>query len=102
MHLIYPHRVYTSSGEALPVEMTVHKHGADQHDHATDPICGMSVDPRTARHRFAYEGRDYFFCSPRCRERFAADPEKFLAPKQPGPAPPAGAIYTCPMHPEVR
>ncbi len=47
-------------------------------------------------------GQDYFFCSARCRERFEAEPEKFLTPKQPEPAAPAGAIYTCPMHPEVR
>ena len=82
--------------------MAVHKHGADPHAHATDPVCGMRVDPQTARHRFAYRGRDYLFCSGRCRERFAAEPENFLAPKQPDPAAPAGVIYTCPMHPEVK
>jgi Cu+-exporting ATPase len=69
---------------------------------AIDPVCGMSVNPQTAKHRFAYKGRDYFFCSARCRERFEAEPEKFLQPKQPEPAAPAGTIYTCPMHPEVR
>ena len=61
-----------------------------------------SVDPATARHRFAYKGQEYFFCSGRCRERFEAEPEKFLQPRQPEPAAPAGTIYTCPMHPEVR
>ena len=69
---------------------------------AIDPVCGMRVDPATARHRTAYHGQDYFFCSGRCRERFEAEPEKFLQPKQPEPAAPAGTIYTCPMHPEVR
>ncbi|MDB5610091.1 MAG: copper-translocating P-type ATPase, partial [Bradyrhizobium sp.] len=67
-----------------------------------DPVCGMRVDPATAKHRFAHGGQDYFFCSARCRERFEAEPEKFLQPKQPEPAAPAGTIYTCPMHPEVR
>jgi Cu+-exporting ATPase len=62
----------------------------------------MKVNPATAKHRFAYQGQDYFFCSARCRERFEADPEKFLAARQPEPAAPAGTIYTCPMHPEVR
>ena len=62
----------------------------------------MRVDPATAKHRFAYNGQDYFFCSARCRERFEAEPEKFLQPKQAEPAVPAGAIYTCPMHPQVR
>ncbi len=69
---------------------------------AIDPVCGMSVDPQTAKYRFAYGGQDYFFCSGRCRERFAAEPEKFMQPKPPGPAAAAGSIYTCPMHPEVK
>src|ERR1700722_6845885 len=69
---------------------------------AIDPVCGMRVDAATARHRFAYKGEDYFFCSGRCRERFEAEPEKFLQPKQAEPAAAAGTIYTCPMHPEVR
>jgi Cu+-exporting ATPase len=68
----------------------------------TDPVCGMHVDPSTARHRAAHQGQDYFFCSGRCRERFEAEPEKFLSPKKPEPALAAGAVYTCPMHPEVR
>jgi Cu+-exporting ATPase len=83
--------------------MTDHKHMVDgDHVHATDPVCGMRVDPQTAKHRFAYKGQDYFFCSGRCRERFAAEPGKFLQPKPPQPTAPAGTIYTCPMHPEVK
>jgi Cu+-exporting ATPase len=72
---------------------------------ATDPVCGMSVRRETAKHRFAYKGQDYFFCGARCRQRFEAEPEKYLKPKAtrpPEPEAPAGAIYTCPMHPEVR
>jgi P-type Cu+ transporter len=69
---------------------------------AIDPVCGMSVNVETAKHRFTYRGQDYFFCGARCRERFEAEPEKFLQPKQPEPAAPAGTIYTCPMHPEVK
>jgi xanthine dehydrogenase accessory factor len=45
----------------------------------TDPVCGMKVDPATARHRASHQGRDYFFCNPRCREKFLADPLRFLA-----------------------
>ena len=62
----------------------------------------MKVDPATARHRFSHAGTDYFFCSARCRDRFVAAPEKFLQPDKPEPTAPAGTIYTCPMHPEVR
>ncbi len=69
----------------------------------TDPVCGMKVDPKTAKGgHFAYKGQDYFFCSQRCHDRFEAEPEKFLAPKQPEPEAAPGTIYTCPMHPEVR
>jgi Cu+-exporting ATPase len=72
---------------------------------AIDPVCGMRVDPATAKHRFSYQGQGYFFCSSRCRERFEAEPGKFLRPKPQDTQDikvPAGTIYTCPMHPEVR
>jgi Cu+-exporting ATPase len=69
---------------------------------AIDPVCGMKVNPATARHRFAHRGQDFFFCGGRCRERFEAEPDKYLKPRAPEPPAPAGTIYTCPMHPEVR
>jgi P-type Cu+ transporter len=87
-------------------------HGGHQHDphqHAPaaetvkDPVCGMSVDPHTAKHRASFEGRPYYFCSAGCKARFEADPQKFLTKDKAPPLPVAeGAIYTCPMHPEVR
>jgi len=79
-----------------------HHHPAPTPAKATDPVCGMKVDPATAKHRLIYQGHEYYFCCARCRERFDADPESFLTPKQPQPAAPAGTIYTCPMHPDVR
>src|ERR1700735_1491329 len=74
---------------------------------AIDPVCGMKVKRQTAKHRFEYQGQEYLFCGARCRERFEADPEKFLKPgeaeqQKAEPAMPAGTIYTCPMDPEVR
>ena len=69
---------------------------------AIDPVCGMKVDPASAKHRSSYRDQDYFFCGARCRERFEAGPEKFLPGRPAAPAAPAGAVYTCPMHPEVR
>jgi Cu+-exporting ATPase len=74
---------------------------------ATDPVCGMKVDPATARHRFTYRGEEFLFCSGGCRTKFVAEPERYLAKSQAGPAQKPdeaqpGAIYTCPMHPEVR
>jgi YHS domain-containing protein len=85
---------------------------------ATDPVCGMKVDPANARGgSFDHAGTRYFFCGPRCRERFAADPAHWLAR---GPSPtamgdpaaaaakappranvPAATLWICPMDPEV-
>ncbi len=70
---------------------------------AMDPVCGMSVDPHTARHRAEHEGRTYYFCSAGCRAKFVAGPETYVAQTASAPAPvPQGTIYTCPMHPEIR
>ncbi|HVV40433.1 MAG TPA: heavy metal translocating P-type ATPase [Nitrobacter sp.] len=79
-----------------------HAHGQGEAARAIDPVCGMRVDPQTAKQRFSYKGTEYLFCGARCRERFSAEPEKFLKPKAPERPAPAGTIYTCPMHPEVR
>src|SRR5712691_4611163 len=70
---------------------------------ATDPVCGMSVDPATARYRAEHAGTAYFFCGARCHERFTADPERFVGAGEPSsPAVVAvGGQWTCPMHPEI-
>jgi Cu+-exporting ATPase len=71
---------------------------------AVDPVCGMTVDAANTPHRHRHRGRDYFFCCAGCRNKFAAAPDRYLT-KAPTPAassPPDGAIYTCPMHPQVR
>src|SRR6266849_6528733 len=73
----------------------------------TDPVCGMQVDPSAAAARVTYEGREFFFCSPSCRDKFVADPVKYSRPSDGGPPltpatrKPAGTEYTCPMHPEI-
>ncbi|WP_408888079.1 heavy metal translocating P-type ATPase [Myxococcus faecalis] len=75
--------------------------------HAIDPVCGMKVDPSAPKGgSLEHEGRTFHFCNPKCRERFAADPARYLAPppESPEPPPPAapGTMYVCPMDPEVR
>jgi P-type Cu+ transporter len=82
-----------------------------------DPVCGMDVDPGVTEHRAEQAGTTYHFCSAGCRERFVADPDRYLSPAQAGvqdpdhgqqeatpPSAPVdeGTEYTCPMHPEVR
>src|SRR5277367_56987 len=71
---------------------------------AKDPVCRMSVDPATARHKAEHGAATYYFCSAGCRDKFAAEPARFLAASTGTPPTPAplGAIYTCPMHPQVR
>ncbi|ABE64971.1 Copper-translocating P-type ATPase (plasmid) [Nitrobacter hamburgensis X14] len=89
-----------------------HDHDAHEHRHhpvsgdgkVVDPVCGMTVDPTSSKHRFDYQGHTYHFCSAGCRTKFAAAPETYLdkskaTPKDPVPE---GTVYTCPMHPEIR
>ena len=68
---------------------------------ARDPVCGMTVDRATARHVAKHEGRRFYFCSEGCLKKFEADPGKYLGDTPPAPAAPAGAQWTCPMHPEI-
>ena len=46
---------------------------------AKDPVCGMSVDPATAKHSAEHDGQTYYFCSAGCRGKFVAEPARFLA-----------------------
>ncbi|MDB5452905.1 MAG: copper-translocating P-type ATPase [Caulobacteraceae bacterium] len=85
-----------------------HGHHGHAHHHepahaAVDPVCGMSVDPATAKHVARHDGEAFYFCSAGCRTRFVDDPDKYLAKaERPPEVAPEGTIYTCPMHPEVR
>ncbi|TPE59030.1 heavy metal translocating P-type ATPase [Sandaracinobacter neustonicus] len=67
-----------------------------------DPVCGMTVDPAKTPHHARYEGQDYHFCGAGCRTKFIADPSKYLARTPLAQDAPPGAIWTCPMHPEIR
>ncbi len=69
---------------------------------AIDPVCGMTVDPHTAKHRAEFGGRPYYFCSAGCKAKFEADPDKYLGPKTDAEPIAEGTIYTCPMHPQIR
>ena len=90
-----------------------------------DPVCGMTVDPNAGKPSAERSGKTWHFCSARCREKFLADREKYIAPAAvpspaaaapthththahvkaappPPPRPaPAGSKWTCPMHPEI-
>jgi Cu+-exporting ATPase len=74
---------------------------------AIDPVCGMRVTIATAKHTHEHAGVMRYFCNPRCREKFIADPEAFRngpPPRKPAPAatPSCATTWTCPMHPEIR
>jgi Cu+-exporting ATPase len=78
---------------------------------ALDPVCGMTVDPKSAAGSYEYKGRTYYFCSMHCVHRFREDPERFLqksalpvvqiASKPVRIESKPSQKYTCPMHPEV-
>jgi len=86
-----------------------HRHQHENHDpHRVgdktypDPVCGMKVTADPAK-SVSHEGTTYYFCSTRCMEKFSADPLRYAEKKKrPGAEAAPGAIYTCPMHPEVR
>ncbi len=83
----------------------------------TDPVCGMSVDPATAKGKVEHGGKTYFICCPGCAAKFQADPQKYLrkVPAAPvagmslGASKPAateggratytGMVWVCPMDP---
>jgi Cu+-exporting ATPase len=93
-----------------------------------DPVCGMNVEPSTAKHRLDHAGKTYYFCCASCLEKFRARPDEYLAsrpkaglqminitpaaakpplaPSAPAasaaPTPAAAGAYVCPMCPEVR
>ena len=86
---------------------------------ATDPVCGMQVDEDRAAGRAEHGGQTYYFCSTRCLEKFRADPVAYAGadtaapgachghahahhPRQTAVPASPDALYTCPMHPEVR
>ena len=104
-----------------------HKHSEKSDAGLTvDPVCGMKVNPATAKHKALHAGRNYYFCCASCLSKFQADPSKVLSgPPRPmgtgfvslggvgGIAPaPAGRKknasgsdtrnHVCPMCPEVR
>ncbi len=79
-----------------------------------DPVCGMLVNPDSARAKLDHHGKTYFFCSARCAERFQKEPEAFLLkpgtagmdPRVDATSPEKGDArpgirYTCPMDPEI-
>ena len=98
------HQHAVAGGDDHPPE------GAEVAPSLKDPVCGMAVTEQSA-HRLVHEGRPYYFCSAGCQSKFATNPLRYVqspdaapastAPAPSSPAAPA-AIYTCPMHPEIR
>ncbi len=92
-----------------PAGSHAHHHGAPQGGALKDPVCGMTVTEASPHHA-EHAGHSYYFCNPKCRTKFVANPSAYLAPAAPaGPvvvpaveAAPEGSVYVCPMHPEVR
>jgi Cu+-exporting ATPase len=102
------------------------EHSAKSATTVKDPVCGMNVEPSTAKHKFDHAGKTYYFCCAGCVEKFRARPNDYLQARpgasaglqmisiapaaakktevnsvQATPSAAAGA-YVCPMCPEVR
>jgi len=77
---------------------------APQPASARDPVCGMTVDRAETKHRAEHAGHGYVFCSARCREKFIADPARYVGAVQDRGATGAAigeVLWTCPMHPQI-
>ncbi len=101
---------------AKHINHAAHELSAPEGARAIDPVCGMTVNPKSAAGSYNFKGKDYYFCSTHCLNKFREDPEQFLhRPAEAMAAQPVGIqrevnpaaapvvqTYTCPMHPEVR
>ena len=95
---VHDHNAHGSSHHGC-----AHDHGRASAHSVIDPVCGMEVDPHSAKHKTTYEGHPYYFCSASCLGKFEAEPQRYLGKSSvQSEAVPEGTIYTCPMHPEVR
>ncbi|MFZ0310842.1 MAG: heavy metal translocating P-type ATPase [Candidatus Sulfotelmatobacter sp.] len=69
-----------------------------------DPVCGMNVNPATAKHVYEHGGKNYYFCCAGCKEKFKASPQGYLNPPVPKSSPlvtlgmPAKPASAAPMH----
>src|SRR6266851_1867575 len=84
-----------------------HHHPEQPADTVRDPVCGMIVEAASTEHRVEHAGNDYFFCSATCREKFVAEPARYLTSAR-GWKDGAAALgkageglWTCPMHPQI-
>ena len=68
-----------------------------------DPVCGMTVKIEGAKHIATHKNEAHYFCSAGCKTKFQGNPAKYLDASEKTPKPVvAGAVYTCPMHPEIQ
>ncbi len=75
--------------------------------HVIDPVCGMQILTTDAVGQQEHRGTTYYFCTASCQEKFAANPDAYVAATRSGPVTPPSVgtdtrEYTCPMDPEVR
>jgi Cu+-exporting ATPase len=88
---------------SLPPMGRQHAGAAGRQATHNDPVCGMNVKPETAAAVESHAGTDYYFCNAGCRDKFRADPTRYLGGALAAPAAGRreGIEYTCPMHPEI-
>src|SRR4051812_47582492 len=107
--------VYTPRGVSVMNTMNHKSHDPNGVGHCAhcklekDPVCGMDVDPADSAGSFEYQEETYHFCSESCLEEFKSNPSRVLAEflDEEAKAKKAAtlrkdAIYTCPMHPEIK
>lgn len=103
-HEAHKHSGMQSTGHAHAVGSMTSSDQPTDTKPFTDPVCGMKVGPNPER-EISYDGEVYHFCSAKCMDKFRAAPGSYLAPANAAEVrlqAPAGTVYICPMHPEIR
>lgn len=80
------HAAVTGDGAVAPIASIAPVAAAAPPTTATDPVCHMTVTIATARHVGTWDGRTWYFCNPRCKDKFLADPERYLEKPSAGAA----------------
>ena len=62
------------SDQAAPAQ----KQAKEETTPQVDPVCGMTIDPKTAEGKYVYKGKTYYFCSKDDQETFVKTPDKFV------------------------
>ncbi|MFV0389770.1 MAG: heavy metal translocating P-type ATPase [Pyrinomonadaceae bacterium] len=94
-----------SEKAAMPQMIGITRKNEELPEVYIDPVCKMNVTAESAKAKYGFEGKTYYFCAEGCLSKFKQNPALFLKSDTPAETmsddSSKGIEYTCPMHPEV-